>query len=110
MAIIPDPAPSFVRLGTSLNLLLECRFGTGDACALIQRQLVYDRSLRGLLQETHDAGIGVLVKKPLASGRIAPEVAIPFCLAQRGVTSLIIGTNSRENFATNCRIAASLFD
>lgn len=63
-----------------------------------------------VIQEAHDAGVGVLVKKPLASGRIAPEVAIPFCLAQRGVTSLIIGTNSRENFATNCRIAASLFD
>ncbi len=63
-----------------------------------------------VIQEAHDAGIGILIKKPLASGRIAPEVAIPFCLAQPGVTSLIIGTNSRENFATNCRIAASRFD
>ncbi|MSR42075.1 MAG: aldo/keto reductase [Phycisphaerales bacterium] len=80
---------------------------TGSVDVLMVEFHPLDDSQRAVIEEAHACGVGVLVKKPLASGRIPPEQAIPFCLAQAGVTSIVIGTLSRENFANNCRIAAS---
>ncbi|GAB4142659.1 MAG: aldo/keto reductase [Planctomycetaceae bacterium] len=62
-----------------------------------------DISHSELLSEAHKAGIGIVVKKGLAAGRIAPHEAIPFVLKNPAVTSLVIGglniNHLRENIA-----------
>jgi aryl-alcohol dehydrogenase-like predicted oxidoreductase len=64
-----------------------------------------DTTQRPVLDTAADAGIGVLVKKGLASGRLMPESAIPFCLAGPGVASVVVGSLRRDNLAHNLKIA-----
>ncbi len=78
---------------------------SGAVDALIVEFHPLDDSHRSVIREAHERGVAILVKKPLASGRVPPKEAIPFCLAEPGVTTLVIGTLSRENFAENCRLA-----
>lgn len=65
-----------------------------------------DQSQRPVLEAAAAAGIGVVVKKGLAAGRLAPEVAIPFCLDGPAVGSLVIGSLSLGNLERNFAIAA----
>ncbi|MBX3355124.1 MAG: aldo/keto reductase [Phycisphaeraceae bacterium] len=53
-------------------------------------------------------GKAVLVKKPLAQGRLAPEEAIPFILARPEVTTVVIGSLRLEHLERACRIAAGV--
>lgn len=55
-----------------------------------------------VLAECAAAGVGVLVKKPLASGyEKAPERAIAKTVALPGVTSVVVGTLGLEHLAAN---------
>ena len=58
-----------------------------------------------LLQQAKSQGVGVLIKKGLDSGRLAPSQAIPPILANRCVESLIVGGINLEHFQENCRLA-----
>lgn len=51
-------------------------------------------------------GAGVLVKKPLGSGLLAPETSIAGAAATPGVSSVIVGTLRREHLQRNAEIAA----
>lgn len=62
-------------------------------------------SHRPVIQEAHRRGVGVLVKKGLASGRLAAGQAIQWVLGEAGVTSLLIGTLDLRHIEDN--IAAS---
>ena len=64
-----------------------------------------DTSHAGLIAETGQRGIGVFVKKGLASGYLPAAEAIPFVLQTPGVTSLVVGGLSLEHLAENVRIA-----
>jgi aryl-alcohol dehydrogenase-like predicted oxidoreductase len=50
-------------------------------------------------------GVGVLVKKGLASGRLPASEAIPFVLRTPGVTNLVIGGLSLAHLQDNVAIA-----
>jgi aryl-alcohol dehydrogenase-like predicted oxidoreductase len=54
------------------------------------------------------AGVGVLVKKGLASGKLPPPAAIPHTLINVNVCSLIIGGLNLEHFRESCSLAPSL--
>ncbi len=64
-----------------------------------------DTSHAGVIAEAAAAGVGVVVKKGLASGRLPPGTAIPFVLRTPGVASLVIGGLNLEHFRANLRIA-----
>lgn len=68
-----------------------------------------DTSHAGVIAAAREAGVGVLVKKGLASGHLAPEEAIPFVLANPGVGALVVGgadlAHVRENLAIAQRAA-----
>ena len=64
---------------------------------------------RQLIDRAADAGIGVLVKKGLDSGRIAPDVGINHALKNKEISSLIIGSLNLNHFAENCALAAMQF-
>ncbi|MCP3904651.1 MAG: aldo/keto reductase [Planctomycetes bacterium] len=61
-----------------------------------------------VIAEAHGRGIGVLVKKGLASGRLPPPDAIRFVLGNPAVTSMVIGGLSRDHLAENVRVAKSV--
>jgi hypothetical protein len=50
-------------------------------------------------------GVGVLVKKPLASGRIGPAHALPFALALPAVAACVVGSLSALHLAECLEIA-----
>ena len=67
-----------------------------------------DTSHADLIAEAGRRGVGVLVKKALAAGRMNPGDAIRFGLATPGVSSLVLGTGSLEHLAANLAAATPL--
>lgn len=64
-----------------------------------------DRSHAEVIQQAAERGLGVLVKKGLASGHLPAEEAIPFVLGQPGVASLVVGGLNLQHMAENLKIA-----
>jgi aryl-alcohol dehydrogenase-like predicted oxidoreductase len=64
-----------------------------------------DRSHEAVMAEAAARGVGVIVKKGLASGRLEPAAAIRFVLDNPAVTSLVIGGLSLEHFRANVEAA-----
>ena len=67
-----------------------------------------DRSQVPLAGAAAAAGVGVLVKKPMASGRLAQASGLAATAGIAGVTSVITGTLSREHLAANAAAICSL--
>jgi aryl-alcohol dehydrogenase-like predicted oxidoreductase len=67
-----------------------------------------DRAHAGVIAEAAQRGVGIVVKKGLASGRLAPEQAIRFVLGTPGVSSLVVGSLSLDHIRDNVAIAAKL--
>jgi aryl-alcohol dehydrogenase-like predicted oxidoreductase len=65
-----------------------------------------DRSHERVIQEAERSGIGVVVKKGLASGQLPAVEAIRFVLSQPGVNSLIVGSLNAEHLAENVAAAS----
>ena len=63
-----------------------------------------ERSQLPVIEAARASGVGVLVKKPLASGRETdPGRALVDALGVPGVTSVVTGTLDVEHWADNCR-------
>lgn len=67
-----------------------------------------DESHAGVMEAAQSRGVGVLVKKGLASGRLPVQRAIAFVLENEAVGSLVLGGLNVEHFRENCRIATSI--
>jgi len=76
------------------------------ADAIMVEYHALDTSHDAVMRAAHEAGVAVLVKKGLASGRLPPADAIPFVLRHPAVTSLVIGGLSLDHLGENVRIAA----
>ena len=64
-----------------------------------------------VIEAAQRAGVGVLVKKALASGHLAGvtvEDCLRLALCTPGVTSVILGTTDPEHLRENCRMADSI--
>lgn len=75
------------------------------ADALMVEFNVDDQSHADVIEAAAERGVGVLVKKGLASGHLTASEAISFVLNQQGVTSLVVGGLNLEHMADNLRIA-----
>lgn len=60
-----------------------------------------DDAHRGVIREAHAKGVGVLVKKALASGRLDPASSLRAVLAEPGVSSAVVGTRSLDHLRAN---------
>ena len=69
-----------------------------------------DESQEPVIQAAKAAGIGVLVKKGLAAGRLEPRTAIPFCLEPQSVAAVVIGSLRLQHLKDNLQIARSAID
>ncbi|HVZ93065.1 MAG TPA: aldo/keto reductase [Phycisphaerales bacterium] len=71
--------------------------------------VAYSETERGderAIAEAHRRGVGVLVKKSLASGHAPdPSAAIRFALANSGVSSVIVGTINESHLRSNASAA-----
>ena len=67
-----------------------------------------DRSHEEVIREAHRLGIGVVVKKGLASGQLPAAEAIRFVLGHPGVSSLIVGSLNTSHLAENVAAAVLL--
>lgn len=57
-----------------------------------------------LIEPAAAAGVGILIKKGLASGRLSASQALPWLLAQDGIASVVIGGLSLEHVRENVRL------
>lgn len=64
-----------------------------------------DESLAGAIDAAAAQGVGVLVKKGLASGRLPAAQAIRFVLGNCGVDALVVGGLSLDHLAANVAAA-----
>lgn len=76
----------------------------GWADVLMVEYNVEDRAQAKVIGQAA-AGVGVVVKKGLGSGRLDPATAIRFVLENPAVASLIIGTLNPDHIRENIRIA-----
>ena len=60
-----------------------------------------DKSQEKTIREAFDSGVGVLVKKPFASGYQAKRLKLRFVLEHDEVASVVIGTTSIDHLKEN---------
>lgn len=63
-----------------------------------------DASHAGVIAEAQRRGVGIFVKKGLASGHLPPEKALPFVVRTPGVGSVVVGGLSLPHMQENIRI------
>jgi aryl-alcohol dehydrogenase-like predicted oxidoreductase len=78
---------------------------TGLIDCLMVEYHALDDSQGEVINAAEAAGIGVVVKKGLASGQLDPATAIPHCLRPTGVASVVIGSLTASHLRTNLTIA-----
>ncbi len=92
-------------IGLSGKTIEGARAALGWADAIMVEYHQRDPSHAEVLTAAAARGVGVIVKKGLASGALSPEVGIPFALAHPAVTSLVVGGLNYDHFAANWELA-----
>ncbi len=64
-----------------------------------------DRFQEAAVEAAATSGLGVVVKKGLAAGRLPAAEAIPFVLANQAVSTLIVGSLNSQHMRENLRLA-----
>lgn len=88
-------------VGFSGKRLDDGRAALGLADVLMCVVHAGDKSQAPLVAEAADAGIGVLVKKPMASGALPDPAALAAIVRQPGVGAVVTGTLRRDHLAAN---------
>ena len=99
---------SIKAIGFSGKTVEGARAALDWADAIMVEYHLNDRSHEAVMAEAHDRGVGVVVKKGLASGTLDPAASIRFVLGNPHVTSLVIGGLNAEHLRTNVAIAATV--
>jgi len=93
-------------IGLSGKTIAGARLALEWADVVMVEYHLDDRSHADVITEAAERGVGVFVKKGLASGKLPAEAALRFVLSHPGVTSMIVGGLSLEHFAANWRMAS----
>ena len=75
------------------------------ADAIMVEYHLENRAHEPVIAQAAAAGVGVVVKKGLASGHLSPADAIRFVLANPDVSSVLVGSLSLEHLEENVRVA-----
>lgn len=94
-------------LGMSGKTPAGARLAMDWASVLMVEYHLNDTSHEPIMAEALHRGIGVVVKKGLASGQLPPATAIPFVLNNPAVASLIIGGLNLEHLKDNLHLATT---
>jgi aryl-alcohol dehydrogenase-like predicted oxidoreductase len=93
-------------IGLSGKTVEGARQALNWADVLMVEYHVEDRSHESLIRQAAERGVGVVVKKGLASGQLPAAEAIRFVLANPCVASLVVGGLSLAHFRENLRVAS----
>jgi len=105
-ALVEAKRAGLVRfVGFSGKTVAAARSALAWADALMLEYHLDDRSHAQVVAEACERGVGVVVKKGLASGRLDAATALPFVLSQPGVTSVAVGSLSLERMKANIAAA-----
>ncbi len=69
-----------------------------------------DTSHHEVMNKAKDTGVGVIVKKGLAAGRLEPEAAVRFLMREPAVDTAVIGTLSLKHIEANLAAATAEID
>ena len=94
-------------IGLSGKSVAAARQALDWADVLMVEYHLKDTSHAEVIAEAARRGIGVVVKKGLAAGRLPPEKAIPSVIGTPGVHSLVVGGLNLEHLAANAELAAA---
>lgn len=92
-------------IGLSGKTVQGARAALSWADVLMVEYHLDDRSHAEVIAESAAQGVGVVVKKGLASGHLDPEQAVRFVLETPGVSSLVVGSLSLEHLRANVRVS-----
>lgn len=92
-------------IGFSGKTVSGARAALDWADAIMVEYHVNDRSHEAVIAEAAARGVGVVIKKGLASGRLDPRDAIPFVLQRPGVSSMVIGGLNLDHLRDNVAVA-----
>ncbi len=95
-------------IGLSGKTVEAARMALDWADVLMVEYHLDDRSHEAVMAEAAAKGVGIVVKKGLASGHLEPRAAIRFVLANRHVGSLVIGGLNLEHIRANWSVAAEM--
>lgn len=95
-------------IGLSGKTEAGARLALEWADVLMVEYHLYDQSHAGVIAAAAERGLGVIVKKGLASGQLAPDQAIRFVLANPGVAGLVVGGLNIDHLEMNIAIATDL--
>ncbi len=93
-------------IGFSGKTMEGARAALAWADAIMVEYHLDDRTHEPVIAEALGAGVGVVVKKGLASGRLDPAESIRFVLGTAGVGSLLVGSLSLDHLRENVALAA----
>ncbi len=96
------------RIGLSGKTVEGARLALEWADVLMVEYQVENRSHESLIGQAAERGIGVVVKKGLASGHLPAEDAIRFVLSNPNVASIVVGGLNLQHFRENVRVASGL--
>ena len=92
-------------IGLSGKTVQGARQALSWADAIMVEYHANDTSHEPVIAEAAAAGVGVIVKKGLASGQLPAEAAIRFILSNPGVASLVVGTLNLDHLRADVRAA-----
>lgn len=93
-------------IGMSGKLVEGARQSLVWADALMVEFHVDDTSHAEVIKAAAAAGVGIIVKKGLASGHLPAADALRFVLGQAAVSSVVVGSLSLEHIQSNIAVAA----
>lgn len=105
-----DAVPTLLRLrergliqhvGLSAKTVAGARAALEWADVLMVEYHLEDQSADEVIRDAAVAGVGVVVKKALASGKLAATEALRFVLNNPGVSSVVVGTLNLEHMRAN---------
>jgi aryl-alcohol dehydrogenase-like predicted oxidoreductase len=95
-------------IGLSGKMVAGAREALAWADVLMVEYHLEDRTHEDVIAEAADRGVGIIVKKGLASGRLPAAEALEFVLSNPNVSSVVVGGLSIEHLRQNVAVAAAI--
>lgn len=95
-------------VGFSGKTVEGCRAAVAWADVLMLEYHPGDTSMDPVISEAARRGVGVVVKKPLASGKLNPADALRFVLSRDGISNAVVGTLNTDHLRANVEALETL--
>ena len=96
------------QIGLSAKTVAGAEAALAWADVLMVEYHLQDRAFEPVIAAARAAGIGIVVKKALASGKLAAEEGLRFVLNNPGVSTVVVGTLNSQHMLQNLNAIADL--